>query len=232
MGWVKVDEVLDLFLPPHCALCGQAIARRPLCAGCLADLPWLKRDCVPALSSFDQVWSALAYEYPVDRLIAEAKFGKQLATARALGELLALGMPADIRPPDLVVPVPLHWRRQAERGFNQAEEIARGLCRQLDWRLAAGVCQRTRPTPAQSTLGAAERRINLHGAFVAGRLRSGLHILVVDDVLTTGATAEAVASALRQTGAAGLQLCTVAHALNQKPEPEAAARAAMLRPAG
>ena len=214
MGWVKVDEILDVFLPPHCALCGQSIARRPLCAGCLVDLPWLPPYRVPTVRGFDQVWSALAYEYPVDRLITEAKFGKQLATARALGELLAVRRPDVIRPPDLVVPVPLHWRRQAERGFNQAEEIARGLCRQLDWRLAMGVCERVRATPAQSTLSAAERRKNLHAAFLAHPLRPGLHLLVIDDVLTTGATAEAVAGALRRAGAASLQLWTVAHALD------------------
>ena len=225
MSWVKVDEILDVLLPPHCALCGQSIARRPLCVGCLADLPWLKPHCVPALRDFDQVWSPLAYDYPVDRLIAEAKFGKQLATARALGELLSVRMPEVMQPPDLVVPVPLHWQRQAERGFNQAEEIARGLCRQLGWRLAARVCQRVRATPAQSTLSAAERRTNLHTAFVARPLPPGLHILVVDDVLTTGATAEAVASALRRAGAAGLRLWTVAHALEQKPD------AARFRPA-
>lgn len=213
MGWVKVDEILDVFLPPHCALCGQSIARRPLCAGCLADLPWLPPYRVPALRGFDRAWSALAYEYPVDRLIAEAKFGKQLAAARALGELLAMRPPVMLRPPDLVVPVPLHWRRQAERGFNQAEEIARGLCRHLDWRLAPGVCQRVRATPAQSALSATARRTNLHAAFAARPLAPGLHVLVIDDVLTTGSTAEAVAGALRRAGAASLDLWTVAHAL-------------------
>lgn len=213
MGWVRVDQILDLFLPPQCVLCGQSTACRPLCAGCLADLPWLDPARLPAAGEFDQLWSALAYEYPVDRLITEAKFGGQLATARALGELLALRMPPATRRPDLVVPVPLHWQRQAERGFNQAEEIARGLCRQLDWRLATGVCQRLRATPAQSKLGAAERRLNLHAAFVARPLQPALHILVIDDVLTTGATAQAVARALREAGAASLALWTVAHAL-------------------
>jgi ComF family protein len=213
MGWVKVDQILDLFLPPHCVLCGQALAHRSLCERCLADLPWLESRDLPAPSGFDQAWSALAYQYPVDRLIAEAKFGGRLATARALGELLALRMPADTPRPDLVIPVPLHWRRQAERGFNQVEEIARGLCRQLDWRLAAGICRRQRATPAQSTLSAAERRKNLHAAFIARPLRPELRILVVDDVLTTGATAEAMAHALRESGAASLVLWTVAHAL-------------------
>lgn len=228
MVWVKVDHILDLFLSPHCVLCGQSIVRRPVCTGCLADLPWLAFDRLPVRGGFDQVWSALAYEYPVDRLIGEAKFGGQLATARALGELLALRMPADTRRPDLVVPVPLHWRRQAERGFNQAEEIARGLCRQLDWRLATGVCRRQRSTPAQSTLSAAERRTNLHAAFVACPLRPEAHILVVDDVLTTGATAEALAHALREAGATSLALWTVAYAL-----PRQVIRAsAGIRPAG
>ncbi len=149
-----------------------------------------------------------------EKLNLMVEFGKQLATARALGELLAVRRPDVIRPPDLVVPVPLHWRRQAERGFNQAEEIARGLCRQLDWRLAMGVCERVRATPAQSTLSAAGRRTNLHAAFVARPLRPGLHLLVIDDVLTTGATAAAIAGALRRAGAASLQLWTVAHALD------------------
>lgn len=213
MGWVKVDQTLDLFLPPHCVLCGQSITHRLLCQGCLADLPWLEPHGLPALLGFDQVWSALAYQYPVDRLIGEAKFGGRLATARALGELLALRMPENTPRPDLVIPVPLHWRRQAERGFNQVEEIARGLCRQLDWRLAAGICRRQRATPPQSTLSAAERRMNLHAAFVARPLRPELRILVVDDVLTTGATAESLACALRESGARNLTLWTVAHAL-------------------
>ncbi len=224
MAWIKVDEILDVFLPPYCALCGQAIARRPLCVGCYADLPWLMPHCLPTIAGFDQVWSPLGYEYPVDRLIGEAKFGKQLATARALGELLAERVPESARCPDLVVPVPLHWQRQAERGFNQAEEIARGLCRRLDWRLAAGICQRLRATPAQSRLTAAERRMNLHAAFSARQLPPGLHILVVDDVLTTGATAEAVASSLRRAGAASLQLWTVAHAMNAGAAPDQTGR--------
>jgi ComF family protein len=228
MGWVKVDQTLDLFLPPRCVLCGQSITHRPLCQGCLADLPWLDPLGLPALAGFDQVGSALAYQYPVDRLIGEAKFGGRLATARALGELLALRMPEGTPRPDLVIPVPLHWRRQAERGYNQAEEIARGLCRQLDWRLAPGICQRQRATPAQAQLSAAERRMNLHAAFVARPLRPELHILVIDDVLTTGATAEAVAQALRAAGAGHLTLWTVAHAL-KPPEP---ASDAGFKPAG
>jgi ComF family protein len=157
--------------------------------------------------------SALTYEYPVDRLIAAAKFGRQAPAARGLGELLALGMPALAKPPDAVVPVPLHWRREASRGFNQAEEIARALCRVRRWPLRTDLCRRILPTPEQSGLGAARRRDNLRGAFalsdarVADRYR---HVLLIDDVLTTGATAAAVGEIFQAAGVQRLSLWTVA----------------------
>jgi predicted amidophosphoribosyltransferase len=133
-------------------------------------------------------------------------------------------MPANTPRPDLVVPVPLHWRRQAERGYNQAEEIASGLCRQLDWRLAAGICQRQRATPAQSQLSAAERRMNLHAAFVVRPLLPDLHVSWWSMMyLTTGATAEALAHTLRAAGVGRLALWTVAHALKSPGSSQASA---------
>jgi ComF family protein len=154
----------------------------------------------------------------VDRLVAAAKFGHQVPVARGLGELLALRLPAWPAVPDAVVPVPLHWRREASRGFNQAEEIARPLCRVRDWPLRTDLCRRVRPTPEQSGLGAAARRDNLQGAFAltdataAGRCR---HVLLVDDVLTTGATAAALAARFQAAGVPEVSLCTAA----RTPEP-------------
>lgn len=224
MSWVRVDQVLDTLFPPRCLLCGQrgegAGPGIPACDGCLTDLPWLgeqghcsSADSLPALGHFAAVLSALTYEYPVDRLVAAAKFGRQVPVARGLGELLALRMPALPEPPDAVVPVPLHWRREASRGFNQAEEIARALCQARHWPLRADLCRRIRPTPEQSGLGAARRRDNLRGAFAladpraAGRCR---HVLLVDDVLTTGATAASVAEIFQAAGVQRLSLWTVA----------------------
>lgn len=222
MSWVRVDQILDTLFPSRCLLCGQAgnVAGTPACAGCMTDLPWLEQQghCPPALGPFAAVISALTYEYPVDRLIAAAKFGRQVPIARGLGQLLALRMPVLPNPPDAVVPVPLHWRREAPRGFNQAEEIARALCHIRRWPLRADLCRRVRPTPEQSGLGAARRRDNLRGAFAlsdaraAGRCR---HVLVVDDVLTTGATATAVAEIFQAAGVQELSLWTVA----RTPEP-------------
>ncbi len=239
VNWRRVDEVLDALFPPRCLLCGQpAGSAGAACAGCLADLPWLPDCCPdscpdswpdswpspPLLACFASVHSSLVYEYPVDRLIAAAKFGRQLPVARRLGELLALHAPALPAAPDAVVPVPLHWRREASRGFNQAEEIARALCRLRHWPLRADLCRRVRPTPEQSALGAAARRDNLRGAFAlaAPHAAAGCrHVLLVDDVLTTGATAAAVASVFQEAGVAELSLWTVA----RTPEPgQAAAR--------
>lgn len=214
MVWKRVDQILDALFPASCLLCGQpAGAGGPACAGCLADLPWLERQPAP-LTCFAEVRSALTYEYPVDRLIAAAKFGRQAPVARGLGQLLARRLPGLPEPPDAVVPVPLHWRREAERGFNQAEEIARSLCQDRGWRLRTDLCWRLRQTPEQSALRAAGRRDNLRGAFALADVRSAArcrHVLLVDDVLTTGATAEALASVFHSVGVPRLSLWTVAH---------------------
>lgn len=224
MSWVRVDQVLDTLFPPRCLLCEQrgtgAEPGVPVCTGCMADLPWLGElgHCPPVhghpdLGCFAAVHSALTYEYPVDRLIAAAKFGRQVPVARGLGQLLALGMPALPEPPDAVVPVPLHWRREAARGFNQAEEIARALCAFRRWPLRPDLCRRIRPTPEQSGLGAARRRDNLRGAFALSDARAARrfrHVLLIDDVLTTGATVAAVGESFQAAGVPRISLWTVA----------------------
>ncbi len=217
MSWVRVDQILDLLFTPHCVLCGQtvAIGGQPACAGCLADLPWLADAdaLLPQPGWRLPAWSALSYEYPVDRLVALAKFGRRLPVARALGELLACRGPTWPVMPDAVVPVPLHWRREAQRGFNQAEEIARALCSARGWPLRTDLCRRLRPTPEQSGLGAGARQLNLQDAFAlcdAGLAASQQRILVIDDVLTTGATGLAVASLFRTVGVPDIRLWTVA----------------------
>ncbi|MEZ5564134.1 MAG: ComF family protein [Gammaproteobacteria bacterium] len=238
MSWVRVDEILDLVFTPRCVLCGQTVAgsHRPACPGCLADLPWLddagialpwpaaspatispgsgpKAAAAVATNPQLHALSALSYEYPVDRLVAQAKFGRRIPVARALGELMALRLPAPGVVPDAVVPVPLHWRRESGRGFNQAEEIARALCEARGWPLRTDLCRRLRSTPEQSGLSAEARRVNLRDAF--GLRNKALeacfrHVLVVDDVLTTGATGLAVASLFRAAGAVEISFWTVA----------------------
>ncbi len=115
--------------------------------------------------------------------------------------------------PQMLVPVPLHWRRRWERGYNQSESLARGLGLALGLPVGTWSVRRIRPTPSQTTQTPAERRKNVVGAFGGGRFArvKGLRILLIDDVLTTGATADAVTTALLAVGAARVDVAVLAH---------------------
>jgi ComF family protein len=135
-------------------------------------------------------------------MISNLKFGQDLAFARVLGGLMARALARNPRPqPECIVPLPLHRTRYVERGFNQSAEIAKHLARHCQIPLHPRLLQRVRATQAQSTLNAAERVMNLSGAF---RLSPGQnvprHVALLDDVLTTGSTASAAAQVLRAGG--------------------------------
>jgi ComF family protein len=221
---IGVDGWLQRWLPPACQLCDAPGAPDALCAGCLADLPWIRsacRRCARPLSEPGECgrclrrpppWSAavvpLAWTFPVDALVSRFKYAGGLQHGWLLGRLLAIACAG--RRPDALLPVPLHSARLAERGFNQSAELARPVSRQLGVRVLHYACRRVRATPAQAGLPAAQRRRNLAGAFVASPEVSGLAIAIVDDVLTTGATATALAAALLAAGARDVELWAVA----------------------
>jgi len=115
--------------------------------------------------------------------------------------------------PQEVVPIPLHWRKRFARGFNQAESIARGVAKGLGIPLRKGVIRRVKSTLEQSGISPTERRENLKDAFrpANGRRLNGLRILLIDDVLTTGATADAASVAILAGGAAQVDVAVLAH---------------------
>ena len=139
------------------------------------------------------------------------------AVGRLLGELLAIRVrealaDGELSRPDRLVPVPLHPWRLWQRGFNQAELIAAALGRDIGVPVLAGALRRVRNTPPQSGLGAASRRTNLRGAFSAAVEVAGRHVLLIDDVMTTGATARECAGVLRQAGAATVEIAVLGRA--------------------
>lgn len=226
-----VDRALALLLPRRCAACGLPAGGANLCRGCFADLPWIDAACprcgrpVPGsqgrcarcdirLAGLDRAAAALVYEYPVDRILAAAKYLRRPDCAVALGQALARAVhrwrrAGEALAADVVVPVPLHPRRFARRGFNQALEIARPTARALGASLDDRLVRRVLDTPPQAGQGGRARRRLLRAAFAAAPAH-GLRVVVVDDVVTTGSTVSAVARALRRAGATDVQALSAA----------------------
>ncbi len=144
----------------------------------------------------------------MDALIGRFKYGGALHYGALLGRLLSEA--CGDRRLDGIVPVPLHPARLAERGFNQAQELARPLARGGGLRLLDDVCRRTVATPPQAGLTAQQRYRNLEGAFAVTVELAGEHLAVVDDVLTTGSTVAALSRELLRAGAASVEAWAVA----------------------
>jgi len=195
------ERELPRLAPPRCPRCALASPAGAVCGRCLAEGP-----------RYDATVAALAYEFPADALVHALKFRGELALAPLLAQLLlrALGRSA---PVDLVVPVPLSARRLRERGYNQALELARPLAAALGAPLDFAVCERVREAPPQSDLPWAERARNVRGAFRCTRALPGASVAVVDDVMTTGATLDELAGALKAAGAAHVANWVVARTL-------------------
>jgi ComF family protein len=198
-----------------------AAAGCPGCARIFAGLPADTRceECRRTPPPFEWVRAVGAYRDGLRAAVHALKFRGRVAVAAPLGALLAergaalVGLTAaDPAPIDAVVPVPLHPARLAERGFNQAELLAAPCARAWGRPLVTGALVRTRPTRPQTELDAAERGANVAGAFAVRRpaALAGRRVLLVDDVLTTGATARAAARALREGGAAAVGVLVLA----------------------
>jgi ComF family protein len=166
--------------------------------------------CRSGLRMFDAAFCFGAYEGALRQLIHLFKYRKMRALEGPLGRLLARALPRD-RAFDAVVPVPLHWKRRWRRGFNQSELLARAMARRCGVPVL-NVLTRKRATRSQAGLTNAARRENVSGAFRAARPRSvdGKRILLIDDVMTTGATAAACAGALKRAGARSVTVLALA----------------------
>ena len=209
----------DRMAPPRCLACGSADCASgvDLCSQCERDLPEAVPAFQPGSPPLAALFSPWRYDYPVDRLVRALKFHGDRTIARTLGALLARRRRLLAESlPDLVVPVPLHPARLRSRGYNQADEIARYVAAELGLRRLPQALQRIRDTPAQSRLPAAVRRRNPGDAFQAGpachALLAGRRIALIDDVVTTGSTARAAATALLAAQAAQVELWTLARA--------------------
>jgi len=168
--------------------------------------------CRLGLRGFDAVYSYGSYEGTLRQLVHLFKYDGMRPLARPLGRYLVEALPREAHF-DLIVPLPLHWLKQWQRGFNQADLLAREVGRK--WGVPVrNVMRRRRATSPQAGLTNAKRRANVRGAFrlagAGGRRLEGMRVLLVDDVVTTGATASACARILKRAGAAHVALLALA----------------------
>jgi len=223
-----------------CLLCDETTdTPHPICTPCESELPWLMDacqicalplsaagltcgQCLKQPPAFEQVIAPWTYRFPLDSLITRFKHQSQWPLGRLLGELLAQalrerfddGLPR----PDLLLPVPMATRRLRQRGYNQAAMLANWLSQSLEISADEHRLRRVQDTIAQQELDARARRRNLLNAFALapGAKVEGLHLALVDDVLTTGATAESLARLLMKAGARRVDV----YCLARTPSPE------------
>lgn len=217
----KVDGRLAAALPwlfaLRCVVCGgSGGSGRDLCAACHAGLPWQGHACLRCAlplpqagvcgsclqhpPPLDETRATFDYAFPLDRLLPRLKFHGDFAAGRVLAQAMAERC-ALLPRPEAIVPIPLHRARLRQRGYDQALELAKPLAHALQLPLLANALQRRKTTTAQSRLDAAARQRNLRDAFVVARSEAlPAHVVLVDDVMTTGATLHAAARALHKAG--------------------------------
>lgn len=233
---IRVDQWLNhlqgLLWPPTCILCGGA-GQPPtldLCAHCEADLPAngpaccvcaqpLAGDsavltcgaCLRRPPGFDASCCPFLYAYPIDHLVRALKFRGGVVPGRVLGELLARYISRQQRDsmPEILLPAPLSLSRYRQRGYNQAVEIGQRLVRRLSIPMRTDMVTRVRDTREQASLNRRERRKNIRRAF-AILTPPPDHVAIVDDVVTTGSTANELARVLKRAGAKYVEVWGVA----------------------
>ncbi len=220
--------------PNFCYLCGEPTSTgRDLCTGCKMILPWIEdrcfqcglalgegsvycSQCQDSPPKFDRLCALFEYQPPVIQLIIGLKFEKRLAYGRILGELLADHILYKWYKngvyPEAVLPVPLHAQRQRARGFNQAVELLMPQSRVCKIPILLNRCKRIQPTPPQSSLNKQGRKRNMKGVFqVIGPLPYE-HIAILDDVVTTGSTVNALCEVLKEAGIIRIDVWTICRA--------------------
>jgi ComF family protein len=229
--------VVDVVLPPRCLGCGTIVGEpHTLCARCWDGItffgpPWctvcglpfahpmgedaICADCARGERSWHRARAVMRYDKHSRHLVLALKYGDRTHTAAAFGRWMHRAGRDVLAGTDLLVPVPLHWTRLAARRFNQAALLARAIRAAGGPPVAVDWLVRRRRTPSQGRLAPSARARNVRAAFALrpGRSVAGLRIVIVDDVMTTGATIEECARVLRRAGANSVGALTLARAL-------------------
>ncbi len=225
MNWRRF--LVQLLPPQHCTLCAATSAAQ-VCDACTGALPWLAQEnicpvcarfsptgqvcghCLKTPPAFYRTLSLLEYRFPANHLISRFKYGQQLHLADWFAEQFIQRLALTGTAADVIVPVPLHPNRLKQRGFNQSQLLSEKLARGLNRAHLPDLVQRTLDTSQQAGLSRKERTRNMRHAFACNGNVRGLHLAVVDDVITTGSTADSLCRTLLDAGAAQVEVWSMA----------------------
>lgn len=233
---LSVDTLKQVLFRQNCVLCNANInapqtSNHAVCRPCLNDLPWHPTNscpqcgltssgmvcgrCLNSPPDFDATKAVFLYAYPIDAMMQRYKYGNNLNLGETFGEFLAEKMNIEdgLKNIDLIIPMPLHAIRLKERGFNQALEIAKLVCKNHKDKLDYKSIERQTLTPPQASLPLKERVKNIKGAFKVNADLAGKRIAIIDDVMTTGASLNELAITLKKAGAVHVECWVIARTL-------------------
>jgi ComF family protein len=240
-NWLKNNHLLNFsslvtaFFKQKCLLCNAKIDAleaniHAACRACLNDLPWhpktscpqcglsssgqLCGSCISSPPDFDATISVFLYDFPIDTMMQRYKYGNMLSLCAFFGQMLSEKVAFDTV--DIIIPMPMHPARIKERSFNQALEIAKFLCKNHKEKLDYKSAERQKLTPPQASLPLKERVKNIKGAFSVNTVLTGKRIVIVDDVMTTGASLNELAKTLKKAGASHVECWVIARTLPHK----------------
>ena len=228
-----LDAILNLLFPVACILCESRVLDRrcgPVCPDCWSKMapiphPFCEQCGMPAPAieglcsacslheyAFDFARSALVFNDPIREVIHHLKYSDRISLAKPLGKMLQDCLEREDFQGDVILPVPLHRKRERERGFNQAELLAEGT----GFRVDSGILKRSKNTKSQTGLSRSQRAMNLAGSFQFCASRAPRCVIVLDDVYTTGATLHEIAKTLKRAGVERVEVLTVARVLRSE----------------
>ncbi len=210
-------KIINWILPHTCILCHRKSDQRmDLCSACESELPFIAHACpycglpIPANALacgqcikqpplYDHTFTLFTYQSPITKLIYDLKFNRKLVNAKVLGDLMAKQLKIT-KKPDCLIPIPLHNKRLRARGFNQALEIARPIAKKFKIPINFTSCKRIKHTDAQAMISKKKRKKNIKNAFAIDANFQAHHVVIIDDVVTTGQTVLEFARVLRKNG--------------------------------
>ena len=237
-----MNKILDFFYPPRCQLCASSqnlCCSNQLCTACMSDIRLNKvacqicavpigfssfesglqsticAQCTTSRPVFDSSWSPFIYAQPLEWMIQQLKFNAKLNIAPLLSSLMEVSMPQSLykeMKPDVIIPMPLHNKRLKQRGFNQSYLLIKPIAKKINLPIDLSSCERVRDTEHQTGKNALQRKLNIKNAFKFINTNNYQHVVIFDDVVTTGSSVSELSKTLKNAGVKRVDIWSLARA--------------------